>query len=135
MGEKQIRAHADKLGADALRPMFESLQNLAVAADAASREAEVRARARAQAQRILDDAEAEIARRYEDWRRAWQAARDAGWTIEKLRAEPINQRQPPAAGRPKKPRTARPIRADADGRAAKVTAESGAPAPVTVRSG
>jgi hypothetical protein len=73
MGEKQIRALADKVGADALRPMFDALADLAVAVDAASRRDEVRAQARERAERLMADAEAEIGRRDQRWRDAWQA--------------------------------------------------------------
>jgi len=94
MGEKQIRAQADKVGADALRPMFDALADLAVAVDAASRRDEVRAQARERAERIMADAEAEIGRRDQRWRDAWQAALAAGWTAAQLRAEPINMAPP-----------------------------------------
>jgi len=100
MGDKQIRAQADKAGAEVLGPLFAALGDLAVAAAEANREDELRAAAKARAQQILDAAEAEIVRRREGWWLAWQAARHAGWTVGKLRSAPINQRQPPSAYRP-----------------------------------
>jgi len=74
---------------------------LAVAAAEANQDDELRAAARLKAQHVIEDAEAEIRRRREHWWMAWQAARRAGWTAEKLRSAPINQRQPPATYRPK----------------------------------
>jgi hypothetical protein len=100
MGEKQIRVQADKAGAEVFGPLFAALGDLAVAAAEANREDELRAAAKAKAQQILDAAEADIVRRRELWWTAWQAARRAGWTAEKLRSAPINQRQPPASYRP-----------------------------------
>jgi len=58
-------------------------------------------RPRARAQQILDAAEAEIVRRRGRWWFAWHAARQAGWSADKIRSAPIGQRQPPAAYRPK----------------------------------
>ena len=115
MGEKQIRAQADKVGADALRPMFDALADLAVAVDAASRRDEVRAQARERAERIMADAEAEIGRRDQHWRDAWQAALAAGWTAAQLRADPINMappHQPRRRGGSRAARSDQPSRAE-----------------------
>jgi uncharacterized membrane protein len=101
MGEKQIRAHADKAATEVLGPLFTALSDLAVAAAEANQEDVLRAAAKAKAQQILDAAEAEIVARRERWWLAWQAARRAGWSADKLRSDPIGQRQPPAAYRPK----------------------------------
>ncbi|WP_018685342.1 hypothetical protein [Actinokineospora enzanensis] len=105
MGEKQIRTKAEKAGADALRPQFDALGDLAVAAEAAGQADALRAAAKARAQKILDDAEIEVVRRFDRWRAAWQKARKAGWSVERLRAAPIKQQQPPAATKAKKPAT------------------------------
>jgi hypothetical protein len=101
MGEKHIRTRAEQVGAEVLAPLFAALGDLAVAADEANCDNEIRAAARAKARQVLDDAEAEIARRRERWWLAWQAARRAGWTAQKLRSAPISQRQPPAVYKPK----------------------------------
>jgi hypothetical protein len=101
MGEKQIRAHADKAAAEVLGPLFAALSDLAVAAAEANQEEALRAAAKAKAQQILEAAEAEIVARRERWWLAWQAARQAGWTPNKLRSDPIGQRRPPASYRPK----------------------------------
>lgn len=101
MGEKQIRTQAEQVGAAALRPQFEALGDLAVAAAAAGQAGALRAAARARAQKILDDAEEEIVRRHDRWRAAWQKARTAGWSVERLRSAPISQKQPPAATKAK----------------------------------
>jgi hypothetical protein len=106
MGEKQIRAKAEQAGADALRPQFDALGDLAVAAGAAGEADALRAAAKARAQQILDNAEAEVERRFDRWRAAWQKARKAGWSVERLRSAPIKQQQPPAAPKTKKPATA-----------------------------
>lgn len=105
MGEKQIRTKAEQAGADALRPQFDALGDLAVAAEAAGQADALRAAAKARAQQILDNAEAEVERRFDRWRAAWQKARKAGWTVERLRAAPIKQQQPPAAPKAKKATT------------------------------
>lgn len=107
MGEKQIRAQAVQAGADALRSQFDALGDLAVAASAAGEADAVRAAAKVKAQQILADAELEVARRFDRWRAAWQNARESGWTVERLRAAPIKQQQPPAAPK-KKPAVKRP---------------------------
>jgi hypothetical protein len=96
MGEKQIRAHAEQVGIEALRPLFDSLAELTAAAEAAGAADELRAAARVRAQQLLDDAEAQIELRQQRWREAWAAARAAGWTTRRLRAAPINQSPPPA---------------------------------------
>jgi hypothetical protein len=101
MGEKQIRAQADKAGAEVLGPLFAALGDLAAAAAGPTRRLNCAAAARAEAQQILDAAEAEIVRRREGRWSAWQAARRAGWNTEKLRSAPINHRQPPAAYKPR----------------------------------
>lgn len=116
MGEKQIRAKAAQAGADALQPQFDALGDLAVAAEAAANADAVRAAAKVKAQQIIDDAEAEVARRFDRWREAWQNARNAGWTVERLRAAPISQQQPPAA--PKKKLAAKRSDASTSGRSA-----------------
>jgi hypothetical protein len=100
MGEKHIRTRAEQVGAEVLAPLFAALGDLAVAADEANCDNEIRAAARAKARQVLDDAEAEIVRRRERWWLAWQGARRAGWTAEKLRSAPISQRQPPARYQP-----------------------------------
>ena len=100
MGERQIRAQADRTGAEVLGPMFKALGDLAVAAAEAGQDEELRAAARARARQILEAAEAEIVRRKQRWWLAWQAARQAGWSAEKLRSAPVNQRQPPIAHKP-----------------------------------
>ncbi|MEU0529166.1 hypothetical protein [Amycolatopsis tolypomycina] len=104
MGEKEIRTKAEQVGAAALRPQFEALGDLAVAASAAGQAGALRAAARVKAQKILADAEDEIARRNDRWRATWQKARTAGWSVEQLRSAPISQRQPPTATKAK-PRT------------------------------
>jgi hypothetical protein len=112
MGEKQIRARAERAATEALQPQFDALGNLAIAADAAGKADELRAAAHRRAQQIHEAAELEIARRYDAWRQAWHDARRAGWTVEVLRSAPINQQPPPAATpkrrRPRTPRTTTP---------------------------
>jgi len=125
MGEKQIRAQADRTGAEVLGPMFKALGDLAVAAAEAGQDAELRAAADAKARQILDAAETEIVRRKQRWWLAWQSARQAGWSAERLRAAPINQRQPPAAYKPKaleaSPRTVKVPAEDSTGNAEPTT--------------
>lgn len=99
MGETQIRAGAKKLGTEALRPQFDALEDLAVAAAAAGQADKLLAAAKKKAEKILQDAKAEIERRNDVWRQAYERACDAGWTARQLRGHPINQPQPPKRSR------------------------------------
>lgn len=113
----------------ALRPQFEALQDLAVAAAAASDLDQVRAAARARADKVLADAEDECARRMDAWRTAYQAALRAGWTVSTLRSDPINQPQPsPNSKRPRGPRRTRGSRSGA-------APDAGAAAPAEQAAG
>lgn len=87
MGEKQIRAAAEKAARELHEPKFKALADLAVARRRAMPDEleRVLADARERAQRILDNAKAEKVNRVEQARAAFQAARTAGWTPEELR--------------------------------------------------
>lgn len=110
MGEKRVRAGVASAATQALKPLYDSLGDLAVALDAATQEHELRAAAEHRAQRIMADAqaradelraatEARIIDLHAAAQRAWQAARDAGWTERQLTSPPLNLRLPAPAPR------------------------------------
>lgn len=104
MGEKQIRAAAARAAAQALERRSTAVQDLAVAASAAGQADHLRAEAERRIEEIRAATEAEIARRVERWRKAWQAALAAGWKPGELRGAPLNLTSPSAAkGRRRQP--------------------------------
>jgi membrane protein involved in colicin uptake len=103
MGEKQVRTEAEHAGAEALRPRFDALGDLAIAAEEARKVPELLADAQRQSDQILADAEEAGRRRMDTWRAKWKAAKDAGWAEEELQGPTINQERPPGL-RGRKPR-------------------------------
>lgn len=104
MGEKQIRAEAARAVDQALQKRRTTVEELAVAASAAGQADHLRAEAERRIEEIRAATEAEIARRVERWRKAWQAALAAGWKPGELRGAPLNLASPPAAkGRRRQP--------------------------------
>jgi hypothetical protein len=99
MGEKQVRAAAEKAALELLAPKFEALADLAVARSRASPEEldRVMADARKRAQDIIENAKAERTDRIERARAASQAARVAGWTPEELRVLQLGPSASPSA--------------------------------------
>ncbi|MFJ8966707.1 hypothetical protein ACIRG5_45660 [Lentzea sp. NPDC102401] len=93
MGEKQIRAAAEKAARELHEPKFKALADLAVASRRAAPEElkRVLTDAKEQAQRILDNAKTEKANRVEQARVALQTARSAGWTSKELRGLNLDQ--------------------------------------------
>ena len=77
--------------------MTKAAQDLAVAADAASKQ---------EADRLRADVEDEIRRRQEQYRRAFEEALEAGWQPQTL--APLGLRPPTAAVRSKKKQATRP---------------------------
>jgi len=98
MGDRQLRTQAAQAGVTALKPLFDALGDLAVAASAVGQAAAIRAAATRRAEAVLDAAEAEIDRRQKAYLDAWAAALVTGWTEPQLRADPIRL-QPPARPR------------------------------------
>ncbi len=94
MGERQLRAQAAQAGVTALKPLFDVLGDLAVAASAVEQADVIRAAAARRAQAVLDAAEAEIGRLQKAYLEAWAGALEAGWTEPQLRADPIRLRPP-----------------------------------------
>jgi hypothetical protein len=107
------RAAAEQAAIEVLAPETRVVGDLAVAAQAAGEADTLRETARAKGQQLVQaaqarakqlelDAEEEIQRRFDHWRQAWQAAKQAGWTPRRLRATPISQQPPPMTRRPRR---------------------------------
>lgn len=116
MGEKRLRAGVASAATQALKPLYDTLGDLAVALDAVHQAPQLRAAADAKAQKILQDAhdriaelhattEARIIALHDAAQAAWQTARDAGWTDRQLTGAPLNLRPPALPRRRRTPRT------------------------------